>query len=321
MNSKHKVLLYEQMHSEGTRLLEEKCQVIYAETLQEEKLIEQARDVHGIIVRANGLVTKNIMEAAPNLRVIGRHGVGLDNIDLRAAKEKGIRVVYAPTANAESVAEHFVALALMLAKKIRISDMALRRGEWHVRYEYIGKELYGKTLGVLGFGRIGQRTAQICHHGFGMVVLFYDVIDYIEAQEAVQARRVDLQTLFRESDFISINLPLSAETRGYVNADLLKLMKPTAFLINVARGPIWNEADVVRALRENWIAGVGSDVYEEEPTPADNPLFALDNFVGTPHMAAHTEEGLIRMSMVARDIIAILEGREPEFPIPEALYG
>lgn len=321
MNSKHKVLLYERMHSEGTRLLEEKCQVIYAETLQQEKLIEQARDVHGIIVRANGLVTKNIMEAAPNLRVIGRHGVGLDNIDLKAAKERGIRVVYAPTANAESVAEHFVALALMLAKKIRISDMALRRGEWHVRYEYIGEELNGKTLGIVGFGRIGQRTAQICHHGFGMVVLFYDVIDYPEAQEAVQAKRVDLQRLFRESDFISINLPLSAQTRGYVNADLLKLMKPTAFLINVARGPIWNEADVVQALRENWIAGVGSDVYEEEPTPADNPLLALDNFVGTPHMAAHTEEGLIRMSLVARDIIAVLEGREPEFPIPEALYG
>jgi D-3-phosphoglycerate dehydrogenase len=321
MSSRFKVFLYEPMHAEGTKLLEEKCDVMYADSLEEANLIEQARNVDAIIIRARGSVTKALMGSASRLKVIGRHGVGLENIDLTAAKEHGIEVVYTPAANAESVAEHFVGLALMLAKKLRLGDIGLRAGKWDARYELIGRELYGKTLGVAGFGRIGKETARICHGGFGMSVLYYDVISFPEVEEELAAKPVDLKSLFREADFISINMPLLPQTRGMVNADLLKLMKPTAFLINMARGPLWNEADVVRALKENWIAGVGSDVFEEEPSPADNPLFQMDNFVGTPHMAAHTEEGMLRMSMVSRDILAVLEGRKPEFPVPEEVYG
>ncbi|MFQ6078455.1 MAG: 2-hydroxyacid dehydrogenase, partial [Thermodesulfobacteriota bacterium] len=156
--------------------------------------------------------------------------------------------------------------------------------------------------------------------GFDMCVLYYDVVSFPEAEKEFDAKRVDLQQIFREGDFISINLPLLPQTRRIISADLLTLMKPTAFLINMARGPLWNEADVVRALKENWIAGAGSDVYEVEPTPPENPLFELDNFVGTPHMAAHTEESMTRMSMVSRDILAVLEGRKPEFPVPEEVY-
>lgn len=321
MVSRFKVLLYEPMHAEGTKLLEEKCDVTYADSLEEANLIEQARNVDAIVIRARGSVTKALMGSASRLKVIGRHGVGLENIDLMAAKEHGIEVVFTPAANAESVAEHFVGLALMLAKKLRLGDIGLRAGKWDARYELIGRELYGKTLGVAGFGRIGKQTARICRTGFGMSVLYHDVISFPEVEEELAARRVDLRSLFREADFISINMPLLPQTRGMVNADLLKLMKPTAFLINMARGPLWNEADVVRALRENWIAGVGSDVFEEEPSPADNPLFQMDNFVGTPHMAAHTDEGMLRMSMVSRDILAVLEGRKPEFPVPDEVYG
>ena len=320
MGTRFKVLLYEPMHAEGTKLLEEKCDVMYADSLEEASLIEQARNVDAIVIRARGSVTKAIVASASRLKVIGRHGVGLENIDLTAAKENGIEVVYTPAANAESVAEHFVGLALMLAKKLRLGDIGLRAGKWDVRYELIGRELYGKTLGVAGFGRIGKETARICHNGFRMSVLYHDVIRFPEVEEELAAKPVDLRGLFREADFISINMPLLPQTRGMVNADLLKLMKPTAFLINMARGPLWNEADVVRALKENWIAGVGSDVFEEEPSPAENPLFQMDNFVGTPHMAAHTEEGMLRMSMVSRDILAVLEGRKPEFPVPEEVY-
>ena len=320
MIPKFKVLLYEPMDPQGTKLLEEKCDVIYAESVEEENLIRQARDVDAIIIRARGSVSKALMVSASRLKVVGRHGVGLENIDLMAAKEHGIEVVYTPAANAQSVAEHFVGLALMLAKKLRLGDMGLRVGNWNARYELIGKELYGKTLGVAGLGRIGKLTAGICHNGFGMSVLYYDVISFSEAEQELDAKRVDLKTLFREADFISINMPLLPQTRGIINADLLKLMKPTAFLINMARGPLWNEADVLRALEENWIAGVGSDVFEVEPSPADNPLFKMDNFVGTPHMAAHTEEAMLRMSMVSRDILAVLEGRKPEFPVPEEVY-
>jgi len=320
MNSRFKVLLYESMHPEGIKLLKEKCDLVYAESLEEENLMRQGHDVDGIIVRAKGSVTKRLMDSASRLKVIGRHGVGLENIDLMAAKEQEIEVVYTPVANTQSVAEHFLALALGLVKKLRLADIALRAGNWKARYELIGRELYGKTLGIVGFGRIGKETARICRKGFEMSVLYYDVVGFPEAEKELDAKRVELKHLFREADLISINLPLLPQTRGIIDADLLKLMKPTAFLINMARGPLWNEADVVRALKENWIAGAGSDVFEVEPSPPGNPLFKMDNFVGTPHMAAHTEESMARMSMVSRDILAVLEGRKPEFPVPQEVY-
>jgi len=313
MGKKFKVLLYESMNQAGTALLEEKCHVIYARSYDENELIEQVADVDAVVIRANGAVTEKIIAAASKLKVIGRHGVGLDAIDLAAAKKQGIKVVYTPQANKESVAEHFVALALMLAKKIRLADMALRRGYWQARYELIGTELRGKTLGVLGFGRIGQQTARICHCGFDMPVVYYDPLGYPEAQKELDAMQVDEETLFKEADFVSINMPLLPQTKHFVNAKMLKLMKPTAFLLNMARGPVWKEVDIVKALQEKRIAGAGSDVYEVEPVTADNPLLKLENFVGTPHMSAHTEEAMIRMSMVARDVLCVLEGKDPEY--------
>ena len=165
------------------------------------------------------------------------------------------------------------------------------------------------------FGRIGQQTARICKHGFNMGIVYYDQMDYPEAEAELNAKRVDEKTLFSDADFVSINMPLLPETRHFVNADLLNLMKPSAFLINMARGPIWKEADVVSVLKDKRIAGAGSDVYEIEPITPDNPLLKLDNFVGTPHMSAHTEEGMIRMSLVAKDVLAVLEGEEPEFAV------
>ena len=314
MGLRPKILMYEAMHSKGTELLEKKCDLVYADSLEEKRLTSMSSEVDAIIIRANGVVTEKIMEAAPKLKVIGRHGVGLDAIDLAAAKKQGVKVVYTPQANKESVAEHFVALALMLAKKIRLADMALRDCNWQARYELIGTELRGKTLGVLGFGRIGQQSARICRFGFDMRVLYYDPIEFSEAEKELDALRVDEKALFKEADFISINMPLQPQTRHFVNADLLKLMKPGAFLINMARGPVWNERDVVKALQENQIAGAGSDVYEVEPITPDNPILKLDNFVGTPHMSAHTEEAMIRMSMVAKDVLCCLEGKEPEYP-------
>ena len=314
MGDKFKVLLYESMHQEGTALLEEKCDLIYARSYDEKELIDQVADVDAIVIRANGAVTRNIIEAAPNLKVIGRHGVGLDAIDLAAAKKRGINVVYTPQANKESVAEHFVALALMLAKKLRLADIALREYNWQARYELIGTELRGKTLGVLGFGRIGQQTARICRFGFDMRVLYYDPMEFPEAENELGALRVDKEALFKEADFISINMPLLPQTQHFVNADLLKLVKPGAILINMARGPVWNEADVAAALQENRLAGAGSDVYEVEPVSAENPLLKQENFVGTPHMSAHTEEAMIRMSMVAKDVLCVLEDKNPEYP-------
>lgn len=315
MRSTHKILMYEHMHEKGTSLLAESCDVIYAQSLDENQLTVQAADVDAIVIRANGAVTRKVIQAATRLKVIGRHGVGLDAIDLEAAREKGIRVVYTPIANTESVAEHFVALALMLAKKVRLADISLRAGNWKARYELIGTELHGKTLGVLGFGRIGQQTATICHLGFQMKVLYHDVVNYPEIESKIGAIRANPDSIFANADFISINLPLISATKHLINSELLKLMKPTAFLINMARGPVWKESDVVDALKSGRIAGAGSDVFETEPVSPDNPLLGLENFVGTPHMSAHTEEGMIRMSLVAKDVLAVLRGQEPEYPV------
>ena len=316
MKKDYKILLYEPMHEEGTRLLEERSELIYADSFETNHLVSLVSEVDAIVIRANGQVSKKVMEAAPRLKVIGRHGVGLDGIDLEEARNRGVKVVYTPLGNAQSVAEHFIGLALILAKKLRSADQALRGGRWEARYELIGTELWGKTLGVLGFGRIGQATARIAHFGFSMPVVYYDAIEHAEAEAELGAERLGKEEVFSRADFISVNLPLLPETRGFVNADLIKLMKPGAFLINLARGPLWKEADVLEALQEGCLAGAASDVYENEPAAPDNPLFQLENFIGTPHMSAHTEESMIKMSLVAKDVIAVLDGREPEYPVP-----
>jgi len=316
MGARFKVLLYGAIHKQGTELLEKHCEVIYAKSREEKDLIHQVQDVDAIIYRGSGGgVTKAIIESAPKLKVIGKHGVGLDAIDLEAAKKCGVKVVNTPAANFQSVAEHFVVLAIMLAKKVKLMQRALEAGDWATGRKLIGTELYGKTLGVLGFGRIGQQTARICKNGFKMKVLCHDKIAYLETEKELDAKRMDPAGLFAESDFISINLPLFPETRHMVNTDLIKLMKPTAFLINVARGPVWKEADVLKALQENKIAGAAADVFEKEPATGDNPLLKMDNFVGTPHSAAHSEESAAKASMVAGDVLAILENREPQFPL------
>ena len=315
MTNLPKILLYEPMHPVGTRLLEEKCDIIYAESLSEDSLIEKSRDVDAIIIRANGAVTRTMIEGNPKLKVIGRHGVGLDAIDLEAAQKAGVAVVNTPTANCESVAEHFLALALILAKKIRQADIALRQGRWEARYELIGSELHGKTLGVVGFGKIGQQVARICRKGLDMEVLYDDIVCWEQIEAELGAKHVDRETLFSQADVVSLNLPLVSATCHAIGAKWLSMMKPTAMLINMARGPIWVESDVLQALKSGRIAGVGSDVFEQEPAHPDHPLFVEDNFVGTPHMSAHTEEAMVRMSLVAQDVLAVLEGRRPKYPV------
>ena len=312
---KYRFLLYEAMHEAGTSVLRQHGEVITAPAVDEATLVSVVRDVDAIVIRANGKVTRTVMEAAPRLKVIGRHGVGLENVDVATATERGVWVVNTPEANSESVAEHFVVLALALSKRFLESDQDLRAGKWNVRYEYIGRELYGKVLGIVGFGRIGRTTARICHHGFGMPVLYYDVVAAPPGVEGeTKAKRVSLEELLRTADYVSLNLPFTPETRHIIGREQIRMMKPTAYLLNLGRGPLWDEKAVLEALEQKWIAGVGTDVFEEEPTAKDNSLFRFRNFVCTPHMAAHTEEAMRRMSLVAEDIVAVLQGREPRWP-------
>lgn len=320
---RYKVLLYKDMHEEGKAILREKAEIIMAERFDEVYLIDQVRDVDGIIIRANGKVTRKMMESAPKLRVIGRHGVGVENIDLEAATEKGIWVVNTPDANDISVAEHFFGLALILSKMLKKGDIALREGRWEARYQYIGRELHGKILGILGFGKIGRAVGRMGYKGFDMEILYYDAVRYEEMEKEIKAEKVSLKELLTQSDYISINLPMLPATQALLKEREFGLMKPSAYIINLARGPIWDEKALYAALKEGKIAGAASDVYEVEPATKGHPLFQLENFVGTPHMAAHTEEALKRMSRVAVDIIRVLEGKDPVYPVnrPQRAIG
>src|SRR4030043_2167944 len=294
------VLLYEDMHEDGKALLKKKAKILFARSLEEASLIQEVKEIDGIIIRANGKVTRKMMESASRLKVIGRHGVGVENVDLEAATEKGIWVVNTPDANDVSVAEHFFGLALMLSKMLKKGEKAFREeGRWEARYQYIGNELHGKTLGILGFGRIGKTVGRMGHKGFEMKILYYDTIQYKEVEEEIKARKVTLDELLSKSDFVSINLPMLPETKGLVGEREFGLLKPTAYIINLARGSIWDEKALYHVLKERKIAGAGSDVFEVEPATKDHPLFQLENFIGTPHMAAHTDEALRRMSRVA----------------------
>jgi D-3-phosphoglycerate dehydrogenase len=310
-----KILLYEDMHEAGKNLLRERGEILFAKSLDEACLMEEVKECDGIIIRANGKVSRRVIESAPRLKVIGRHGVGVENIDLDTATKKGIWVVNTPDANDISVAEHFFGLALNLSKILKKADIALREGRWEARYEYIGRELHGKTLGVLGFGRIGRAVGRIGHQGFDMKVLYYDALRYEETEKEIGAKKVSLEEVLSQSDFISINLPMLPSTEGLLEEREFGLMKPSAYIINLARGPIWDEKALCAALKERRIAGAGTDVFETEPTPKDNPLFRLENFIATPHMAAHTEEALRRMSLVAEDVLCVLEGKVPVYPV------
>lgn len=306
------VLLYESIHEDGLALLREKAQVRIAVSWAEEDLVKQVQDVDAIIIRANGAVTRRIIENAPRLKVIGRHGVGVEAIDTGAAQERGICVVNTPGSNTESVAEHCIGMMIALSKHLVQTDKALREGRWQVRYEYIGQELHGKTLGVIGLGRIGQRLAEICRRAFGMTILYHDTVHCRDAERLLTARRVSLEHLLAESDYVSLHVPLLPETRHLIGLRELGLMKPTAYLLNTSRGPVVDEKALIEALEQRTIAGAGIDVFEHEPLPEDHDFLGLENVVVTPHLAAHTDEALRNMALVVvLDVIDVLEGRKP----------
>jgi len=309
------VLLYEPIHPKALELLKQHADVRMAESLEEDRLLPNVADVAGIIIRANGKVSRRIMEAAPGLKVVARHGTGVEAIDRKAAAELGIAVVNTPDANVESVAEQCVAMMINLSKRILEADRAFRRGDWGARYRLTGIEPAGKTLGVIGIGRIGYRVAEICHLGLNMPVIYYDVVANEKAETRLAAQRVELDELLRNADFITLHLPLVPNTKGIINAEALRKMKPTAYLINSSRGPVVDQDALIQALQEGWIAGAGLDVFDPEPLPTDSPLLKLENVVVTPHMAAHTDEALLRMAMVVEDVIAVIEGRTPQNPV------
>lgn len=315
------ILLYEPIHDDALALLRARANIRFAESLDEDWLVTAVADVEGIIVRANGRVTRRIIEAAPRLKVIGRHGVGVESIDREAAAERGIVVVNTPDANVESVAEHCVGMMIALAKKLVQSDQALRSGDWDARHKLTGRELFQKVIGVVGFGRIGQRVASICHRAFDMSVLYNDLLDRPLMETELGARRVALEALLEHADVVSLHVPCAPGTSHLIDEAALGRMKRTAFLINTSRGSVVDQTALLKALQAGWIAGAGLDVFEPEPLPGGHPLLTLSNVIVTPHMAAHTEEALIRMAQVANDVLAVVEGNVPAHPVPPPFDG
>ena len=312
--SKPKVLVLEAFDPRGLKYLEEATEVVLARNFDEETLIEQACDVEGIAVRALGMITRHVMENTPRLKVVGRHGVGVDNIDVDAATEFNIQVVNTPQANMESVAEHAMAIMLGLSKLVVQVDRGLRRGQWRGKTEFRGHELKGKTLGIVGVGRIGARVAEIARLGFNMEVCYSDIAPNARVEE-IGGRRYDLDELLSQSDYVTLHVPLLPETEYLIGEREFGLMKPTAYLLNLSRGKVVNETALGAALQNGGIAGAGLDVYEVEPLPSDSPLLQMENVVLTPHMSSHTDEALLAMAMVAKDIVAVIQGHTPEFPV------
>lgn len=274
-----------------------------------------AREIAGCAaaITRNAGLDGAAMEAAPGLRVVANHGVGTNKIDLRRAAALGIPVVFTPTANARSVAEHAVALMLALARRVIPADAAVRGCDWSLRYEARMEELHGRVLGLAGFGTIGRMTAGIARGGFGMRLLVFSPGTPDSAlAEAGAERAPTLAALLEASDVVSLHRPLRDDTRGMIDAAALRRMKPTAFLVNTARGELVDTAALAEALREGRIAGAAQDVFKVEPAPAEEPLLAAPNTVLAPHIGGVTEAAMRETALqCAEQVLDVLSGRRP----------
>lgn len=284
---KKKVIIADQINEKGIDALKEVAEAVVDTDITQEQLIGAIKDFDAIIVRSRTKVTREVIEAADKLKIIARAGVGVDNVDVEAATEKGIMVVNAPESTSITVAEHAMGLIMALARKIAIADKSVKEGKWE-KGRFMGIELAGKTLGIIGMGRIGSQVASRCK-SFQMDILVNDPYITEEVASKLGARIVDKETLLKEADVITIHVPLTPETKHSISSKEFDLMKKNAFIINCARGGIINEDDLYEALKSEKIGGAGLDVFENEP-PQDSPLLELDNLVATPHIGASTRE-------------------------------
>jgi D-3-phosphoglycerate dehydrogenase / 2-oxoglutarate reductase len=312
--NKLKILITQPIHQSGEKLLIDKgYDVRVASDITESTLAQEIWDVSGLLVRT-AEIPASVIEAGRALRVIARHGVGYDNIDVAAATRRKIPVCITTGANAVSVAEHVLALMLALTKKIVPYDRATRKNNWDIRNNFSAVDLEGKILGVIGMGRTGTLVCRKAKAAFNMEVLVYSPRASREIIEKAGGKKVSgIPELLKVSDIVTLHVPLTGETSGLIGKAELHMMKPSAFLINCARGPLVDEEELFRALKDGIIAGAGLDVFDPEPPKADNPLFGLTNVVLSPHSAALTAECVMRMaSQAAQAIIDVLDGRRPE---------
>ncbi len=309
-----KILLSQEIHPEGRKILEGKFDILLPPDTSQAALEAAVRDAEGIILRTTSAVTREVIAAAPKLKIISRTGAGVDNVDVAAATERGILVCNLPAVNNLSVAEHAVAMMMSLAKDLPAMDRAVRGGAWKQRNAGRAVELEGKTLGVVGMGNIGSLVAKKCRHGLGMRILAYDPYAADKFPGEDYEFTPSLERLFAEADVVTLHCPNIPETRGMVNRELLFSMKKDAYFVNCARGEVVDEAALVDLLKEKRIAGAGIDVFAAEPPGTDNGLPGLDNVILSPHSAALTREATVRMSTeAARAVLDFFAGRRPRY--------
>lgn len=307
----YKILITDELSPQAMAMLEaaEDVSLDVRKGLSEDDLVAAIADYDGLIIRSSVTVTARVLENAPKLRVVGRAGVGVDNVDLDQASMQGVIVMNTPGANSMATAEHTMALLLAVCRHVPQAQASLKSGEWN-RKKFVGTQLYGKTIGVVGLGRIGSRVALRCQ-GFGMNVIGYDPYLGDDAARDLKVTLVDLDELFSQSDFITLHAALTADTKTLINADSIAQMKDGVYLVNCARGALVDETALVDALQSGKVAGAALDVFDSEPLPADSPLRELDNVVMTPHLAASTVEAQRDVgTQIVTQVLGALRGND-----------
>jgi D-3-phosphoglycerate dehydrogenase len=307
------ILVTDKMAEEALTVLKDAgFDVIYDE-MDADTLLKEIGKYDGLMVRSRTKATTEVIEAGSsgNLKVIGRAGIGVDNIDIETAGKKGIPVVNSPTGATASVAELTIGHMLTLSRHIALADKTMKKGEW-AKKKLKGFELDGKILGLIGTGNIGKYTAKLAQC-FGMKIIGYDPFISKKDMSKDNIEKIeDLGKLMENSDYISLHLPHIPATHHIINKKMIEKMKPSSYLINCARGGTVDENALYNALKEGKIAGASLDVYESEP-PENSPLLELDNVVLTPHLGANTKEGQIKAGTIcANQIVKVLNGKEPE---------
>ncbi len=298
-----KILVSDSLSKQGVEVLEKAGFTVVVKTkLSKEELLKEIKDVDGLIVRSGTKVTAELIEAAVRLKVVGRAGSGLDNVDTPAATRRGIVVMNTPGGNTVTTAEHTMAMIFAMSRRIPQATVSVKAGKWE-KDKFMGVELYGKTLGIVGIGQIGGYLCKLAQ-GAAMKVIAYDPYLAPERAESMGVELVELPDLFQRADIVSVHTPLTTETKSLINATVIDTMKPGVMIVNCARGGIVDERDLFQALKTKKVAAAAFDVFDQEPIKADNPLLTLDNFICTPHIGAQTSEAQENVALgIAEQIV------------------
>lgn len=318
MTGKKKVYVTRELPEEATRILKSKFEVeVWQGEMPPPKsvLVEKVKEVDGVICLLTEKFDEDVVNAAgPRLRGICQIAVGFDNINVKAATARGILVTNTPGVLTETTADYAFTLMVATARRIAEADKYVKSGQWKVPWGLmmlLGQDIWGKTLGVVGIGRIGSAVARRAK-GFNMRIIYYDVFRNEQVEKELGVEYVPLERLLKESDFVTVHVPLTPETHHLINEDRLRTMKKTACLVNTSRGPVVDEKALYKALKEGWIWAAGLDVWEKEPVDVSNPLLELNNVTAAPHIASGSIATRTRMAvMAAENMVAILDGRVP----------